>query len=467
MKNIFYFSLVASILLCFTACSDRLDINEDPLAATSADPNVVLPFVFVQYSSRHVTELGSRTLDVPQQITACFNSPRAGNTSSFLTGNTWGMMYSQVLGNLLLVEQDAAEAGPASNNVAAIAKIFKAHTYFELTSLWEEVPFSQALAASDFPEPIFDSQEDVFRGVLGLLDEAIGLIDQIDPEGALVDLSSGDIIYEGDMELWRRYANSLKLRTLMMMSNKLDVSSEVNEVLGQPLIESNSQAAFIDYAGGAGALNGLQGLVEAFFGTDNESTQVYGVTSTVFDLVEGDPRFDMWIEDLGEGPANYGSFPSPAQAVYSNELITGNLPHMLFLPAEVDLYRAELAMASGDASGADAFYKSGVAKNIAWWNTDGPSAIGNPSGMDISAYVDGLAPASMESIHEQLYLEALLRPVIAWNHVRRTNVPALSAAPGASIGTILKRFNYPPDEVAANPNTPVNLPTDTPMWFEN
>ena len=71
------------ILLCFvfisgtfSSCDEKLDINTDPLAATSADPNAVLPFVFVQYSSRKVTELGTRICDVSQYISNTFNSPK-------------------------------------------------------------------------------------------------------------------------------------------------------------------------------------------------------------------------------------------------------------------------------------------------------------------------------------------------------------------------------------------------------
>ncbi len=57
---------------------------------------------------------------------------------------------------------------------------------------------------------------------------------------------------------------------------------------------------------------------------------------------------------------------------------------------------------------------------------------------------------------------------MAWTHVRRTDTPALTPAGGATISTILKRFTYPPDEVASNPNTPANKAnTDVPMWFEN
>jgi hypothetical protein len=465
MKFIKYLFIVFSFALVLPSCEDSLNINENPLAATSADPNVILPFVMVQYSNRHVTELGSRTLDVPQQFTACFNSPRLGNTSIFLTGNTWGMMYSQVLGNLLLVEQDALAAGETSNNVAAIAKILKAHTYFELSSIWEDVPFSQALDATSFPEPVFDRQEDILEGVITILDDALALIDA---GGGLVDLSVGDVMYGGNMESWRKLANSLKLRTLMLMSNKKDITARANEVLSQPLITANSETAMITYPGGAGGQNGLQALVEAFFGPDNESTQVYAPTSTVFDLLEGDPRFDLMIVDpAGNGPTEYGTFAGPADAVYSNNVIREDLPHMILMPAEIDLYRAELAMRAGDAAGADAAYRAGVAKNLRWWGQDVPGVGITLDNATIDAYVASLPAPTMQDIHEQLYLESMFRPIIAWNTVRRTNVPALDAAPGAIIGTILKRYNYPPDEVASNPNTPGNAPTDTPMWFEN
>jgi len=450
-----------------TSCEDALDINTDPLAATSADANVVLPYVFAQYSNRHVTELGTRIMDVPQHFSACFNSPRAGVTSSFLTGNTWRMMYTQVLGNLLLVEQDAIEAGASSNNVAAIAKILSAGTFFELSSLWEDVPFSEALSAVDFSSPKFDSQEAVFNGVITRLDEAMDLIDNI-PDDGVVNVSAGDLVYGGDMDLWRRYANSLKLRVLMMMKNKVDVSSQIATTLSQPLMESNDQAAVIRYSDAPGGNNGFNQLVEAFFGVSNEAQGVYAPSPTLYNLLEGDPRFDVLVSANGNEPCGMNMFAfSTGCPTISDNVIRNTLPHMLMMPAEVSLYRAELAMESGNSAEADNQYRNGVSLNVAWWGGDIPGAVSTIAAEDASAFVDGLSAPTMQDIHEELYLESFMRPVVAWNSVRRTGTPALTAVPGSSISTILKRFNYPPDEIGANPNTPANLDTDVPMWFEN
>jgi hypothetical protein len=468
MKNISFLFIPLILLgMLISSCESALDINTDPLAATTADPNVLLPFVLTQYSVRHTTELGTRIMDVPQHFSACFNTGSAGNTTSFLTGNTWGMMYSQVLGNLLLVEQDAEAAGPSSNNVAAIAKIIKANTFFELTMIWEKVPYSQALNAVDFPEPAFDEQEDILRGVLTILDEATTLIDNIPAEGTF-DVSVGDIIYDGNMESWRRYANSLKLRVLMILKNKVDVGSQIQTVLNSPMIESNSEAAIIRYSRAPGNQNGYNQLVEAFFGISNEVQGVFAFGPPVYNLLKGDPRGEVMVNDTdAQEPCDIGdfAFSSPCPTVRDN-IIRDDLPHMLFMPAEINLYRAELALEAGDPAEATTQYKAGVANAIAWWGGDIPGAELTIDQTVASDYVAALATPTLEDVYNQLYLESFMRPIVAWNTVRRTKTPEMAEVPGSNIAGILKRFTYAPDEIASNPSTPANLPTDTPMWFE-
>ncbi|MEM6801898.1 MAG: SusD/RagB family nutrient-binding outer membrane lipoprotein [Bacteroidota bacterium] len=468
MRYIKFLSILLIMGLMAPSCQEALDINRNPLAATTADPNVLLPFVLAQYSNRHTTELGTRIMDVPQHFSACFNSPRLGNTSIFLTGNTWGMMYSQVLGNLLLVEQDAETAGPSSNNVAAIAKVLKANTFFELTMIWEDVPFAQALNAVEFPEPAFDRQEDVLRGSVAILDEAIALIDAIPDEG-IFDVTVGDIIYEGNMDNWRRYANSLKLRILMILRNRVDVSAEIESTLAEPMIETNDQSALIRYSDAPGGQNAYNNLVEAFFGVSNEAQGVYAFSPVSHDILQGDPRADVLIHNpdaLDPCPMGTFAFSSPCPSVTDN-VIRNDLPHMLLMPAEINLYKAELALDGGRAAEAETEYKQGVAKNIAWWGGDIPGAQLTIDAADASAFVDALGTPTMEDIYKELYIESFIRPMVAWNTVRRTGFPVLDEVPGTNISTYLRRFNYPPDEVASNPNAPANPTTDTPMWFEN
>ncbi|MCX2720692.1 SusD/RagB family nutrient-binding outer membrane lipoprotein [Lentiprolixibacter aurantiacus] len=461
----------AFILGSLSSCDDKLDINTDPLVATSADPNAVLPYVFVQYSSRKVTELGTRICDVPQYISDTFNSPKNGRTSIFLTGNTWGMMYNQVLGNLSLVKADAAAAGPTSNNVNAIATIISAHIFYELTSIWEDVPFTEALNGQEFPFPNFDDQQTILNGVVAMYDEAIALIDSTPSSGVFAITPAGDQWYGGDMASWRILANSLKLRALMLLRNGgANVDAQINATLSQPLMTSNGQAAYLRYSGQPGAQNGMLTIITAFFGPDNESQNVFGPGDPIDALLRdsGDPRYDLWVARNDLPAPGIDLFPDNTTSVLSNNIIRADLPDMVMLPAEIDLYKAELALEGVTAAGnAETNYRNGVRNSITWWGQDIPGVITTVSTADIDAYVNSLPAPTLEDVYNQQYLAAFLQPVLSWNHVRRNQFPVLETPPASNISTILKRFNYPPDEVGANPNTPANPETDVPMWFEN
>jgi hypothetical protein len=469
MKRIKILIIAAVVLFAGFSCDDVLDINTDPLVATSADPNAVLPYVIVQYSNRKVTELGSRIPDVSQYFSDTFNSPKNGTTSIFLTGNTWAMMYNLVLGNLSLVKADALEAGATSNNVAAIAITLEAKVYLDLTSLWGAVPFTEAINGQDFPSPAFDDQETVLRGIVSLCDDAMNLIDTREVNGEF-NVSQGDLIFEGNMENWRRYANSLKLRALMLLRNKVNVDTEINQALSQPLIDSNAQAVLLEYSNAPGGFNGLQNLVEAFFGSDNESTDVFGPGPPLYDLLvnNNDPRADVIIARNDLPDPGIDIFPDPTTAVLSNNVIRRDLPDIWMLPAEIDFYKAELALDGVSAAGdATLNFANGLQNIMSFWGGEIPGAILTIDQADIDAFISAAGTPTMDDVYNQQYLAAFLQPVIAWNHVRRNKVPDLETPPASNISTYLKRFNYPPDEVASNPNTPANLPTDTPMWFEN
>ncbi len=62
---------------------------------------------------------------------------------------------------------------------------------------------------------------------------------------------SGDLIYGGDVKKWRKLANSLRLRYLMRISDRRDVSADMKAILndptGNPIFESNADHAVYSY----------------------------------------------------------------------------------------------------------------------------------------------------------------------------------------------------------------------------
>lgn len=470
MKKYILIYLSFICLLNLSSCDEILDINDDPFVASSADPNALLPYVFVQYSARKVSELGSRICDVSQYISITFNSPADGAVPTFLTGNVWSMVYTQVLSNLALVKSDAEKAGITSNNINAIATILGAHIFYEATSLWEDVPFSEAIDGTNFPTPKFDKQEDVLFGIVDMYDQAINLIENM-PADENFDVTTGDMYYGGDMNSWMILANSLKLRALMMLkSGGADVDTQIDECLKNPLMSANSEAAYLNYSGEPGAENAMFKIITAFFGPDNESQNVFGPGTPIDNLLResGDPRYDLWIARNDKPAPEFFVQPNNSTSVLSNNIIRGNLPDVLMLPSEIDFYKAQLALEGFSSAGSvELNYKNGIRNAIAWWGKDIPGVIETVSDADITSYINSLAPPTINDIYNQQYLSSFMMPVLAWNQIRINKVPVLMLPPSSNITTILKRFDYPPDEAGSNPNTPVNKNTDEPMWFEN
>ncbi len=492
MKSIVTIFLIFSFLFVPMACDKELDINKNPLAATKADPNAILPFVIVQYSNRKITEVGTRMIDVWQNVSVTFNSGRDGTTPIFVAINSWTMLYTQVLSNLTLVEKDARAAGATNNNITAIAVILKALAYHDLTCLFDAVPFTEAVNAKEFPAPKFDSQQIVLNGIITILDDALVLIDAI-PTTGVFNVGSGDLIYGGNMDSWRRYARSLQLRVLMLIRNNAAsapaADTKINAILTEGrLINSNTtNAAMLRYSNSPGNRNAWAGLNIAFGTGSNETNRFWGpspiLRSLLFDIAGPgvhDPRLNLWCIPGTNGTYDaqpIGTFPTAAQGLFRDNLVRTDLPDIWFLPSEISFYKAELALKgviAGGAATADGFYRQGLNETLSFWGSSIPGARITLTPSQIANFIATKADLNtlttanaLTEVGNQQYLEAFWRPIESWNTVRRNKVPDVLAAPGSTIPTMVKRLNYPSTETGSNPNTPGPKGTDVKMWFEN
>lgn len=475
-KKILTLSLVLS-MFAISSCDDALDINRNPLVASSADPNAVLPYVLVNHSTTRTSELGARMLDVVGYNSRSFASPVFGTVSQFLTGNTWSTLYSQDGSNLVSLERDAKAAGPSNNNIAAISLILQGLHYLEATMIWEEVPFTQAHQPLEFPNPIYDDQETVLRGILTLLDEATTLIAAI-PATGVANVSNGDLIYGGNMTRWEMFANSLKLRTLMILRNKdTSVDTQINALMTSPMIEANVDDAFFAFYNTPGNENPFQQLVDDFASGNNEVDAFFNVPPVFLNLLNGnnDPRLDLFLTRIAGAfvATPLGGFGiSGVHSAWKNEIVRADYPDVLFGAAETVLYKAELMLLGvipGGAAGADAEYRRGIDLAFGFYATR-PGAISNAVRDTYKAGLPDLstlaAQDALDAVYTEQWIEGFPRAIEGWTHIRRTDFPAHSAPPGASIATYLKRFVYPQNEINTNANVPINKPADMKHWFE-
>lgn len=136
----------------------------------------------------------------------------------------------------------------------ALAKLFRALYFYDLTLTFGDIPYSEALKGEteELYKPKYDSQKVVFIGILNELSEANSILKENS------DIIEGDIIYGGNADQWRKFVNSFRLKVLITLSNKesesdLNIASSfANIVNNEPIIESledNAHLVFFDQLG--------------------------------------------------------------------------------------------------------------------------------------------------------------------------------------------------------------------------
>ncbi|MBQ0015543.1 MAG: SusD/RagB family nutrient-binding outer membrane lipoprotein [Bacteroidales bacterium] len=153
----------------------------------------------------------------------------------------WSYFYG-VISNLRYVQQQTS----ANSTLHAAATVLECHVMQLITDVWGNVPYSESCRlAEGISTPAYDSQEDIYKSLIVRLKEAsLAFTDEND------DLLPDDLLFHGDIDLWRRYANALRLRMAARVAakDKALASSVFEEVLGNPdlypLPESNSHNVF-------------------------------------------------------------------------------------------------------------------------------------------------------------------------------------------------------------------------------
>lgn len=130
-----------------------------------------------------------------------------------------------------------------NENMFAMSLIMKG-LYFQMyTETFGMVPFSEA-GIDGVLTPVYDAQADIYRGIIADLDDAMNIIGSTERTGVgISDAGSNDIYCAGDLQQWKRLANTLKLRigTRALGAPGDDFGmSTISSALNQPLLDAES-----------------------------------------------------------------------------------------------------------------------------------------------------------------------------------------------------------------------------------
>lgn len=344
-----------------------------------------------------------------------------------------------------------------NGNLQAVGLIMRTYFFSVLTDLYGDIPYSQALQLSDnILTPKYDSQQDVYKGMLADLKTANSLIKVGGPE------VGGDVIYDGDMAKWQKFGNALHLRLAMRIIDadptlaKTEVAALLNG--STPLISSNSENAAFNFLSGASNTNPI------FFNrlTRDDHRVSRTITSRLSRL--NDPRLAVYANhpEAGDSVAFYRGVPNGLTTVNAAALgplattskvgsafTAATAPGVLMTYAEVLFFKAE-AIARGIITGDAAVeYNNAIRASMAQYGFTGPAVdtyIAQPA-------VQYNAANFKQSIGVQKWIALYGQGVEAWSEWRRLDYPQLKVAVspvGAAMGKIPVRFRYPANEQTTN-----------------
>jgi len=412
--------------------------------------------------------------------------------SEFVQGEQYNRIERADFDELIVLNNidkmvEFAPSEELKNSYLALGHFVKAYKYFELTMRVGDVPFKDALKGESetIYYPAYDSQKEVFLGILEELAEADRLF-------AMGDDFDGDPIYGGSTAQWRKLANTFALKVLINLSKKaedaeLNVKGRFQEILSsKPIFESNDDNFQIVYSDKANqrypfhklgnnfiiynmvgspiidSLKSLQDYRLFYYAKPSPIALSNGMQVNEWDAYKGiDPSVEFTVLSQVASSKDY----SPMNDRYT-EIPEGE-PTFLMSYSQMNFIIAEAAARSWINVNAAEYYEEGIRSAMDFVASHTPDNEQFHHGMPItSAYVDqylASAPVQFKSSFEEQLKQIMTQKYIAnflqtpWEtyfEYRRTGYPELPINPQTNLNEIKdqfpKRWMYPQEELDYN-----------------
>jgi Starch-binding associating with outer membrane len=506
MKKIIKYSLLAIALLYSTSCEKGLEeLNESETGFDVIDPLLQLNGAVVNASfptSTLVYDIG-----IVQQIISPNGGVLAGanfnQDNRSIGGPVWQVYYRNVIRNthdIIL----GLESNTLRTNLRNMARIFQAYAFMVLTDTYGDIPYTEAgkgyADAVLFPK--YDKQQDIYTDIIKELTEATAALN------AANNIETGDVLYSGNIALWKKFGYSVLLRAGMRLS-KIDpakAATTVQAAVAGGVMTANTDNAYVrqtnDYQQPIGnTLNGTEGanfyltkpFVDAlkstndprlsaiairYVGATSGPGQTVGIGSTdptkQIGMPMGKDNGTIGAAATADGLASFYDY-SQADRRRINK---ATAPVFYVTAAQTQLLLAEARELGWiTTSTTQAYYEAGVTlhmQQMATFDVNSTIAAGA-----ITTYLTAnpFNPASAyQQIGTQYWIASFLNGPEAFANFRRTGFPALTPNPypGKDItGQFIRRLTYPNSEISVNnanvsaaiqAQGPDNL--DTRVWWD-
>lgn len=464
MKHFIYTlktGVIVFLTVCTTSCTSDFDnINTDPNNPTTATADLLLTPLL-----RNIVQSQFNYGDGPG-LAHQIARTNYNEVEQYAFGTNEGIWNQYYL--YLNSIQEMIRVSERDNCLSSkgIAYILKAFCIAQITDMWGDVPFFEATLGAENITPSYDTQKDIYTaegGIIDLLKQADKLLEEN------IDVLPADIVYGGDRLKWRKLANSLRLRYLIRISNRIDdtnlnIPAEINSIMSLPLMETNDDNMLLPFLAGSPNKCPIYDMRAGNFEYTRMSDEMERMWTQY-----GDERVTVWFSPTTNSAntaiKEYAGIPSGCSSTtltnigYSQANVSmlggyyrdtpDGCSAILMNCSEVKFLQAEAVIKGYAAGNAKQLYEDGITLSFEYYNKkDAITSYLQQTGIAFNS------DNAMEQIMQQKWMSLFMVGYEAWFDFLRTGLPVqnqlLDNRNPSAPGEVPSRFYYPEDEQALN-----------------
>jgi hypothetical protein len=503
MKRIFYLILT---LVFLSSCQDWLDVNNNPNSPAEVEFENVLPAgissVAYVLGGRYQVLGALWSQNWTQSLGA---SQYTGidsydiNSSSY-DENQFGELYSGALKAFEYVRKESEKQ--EEWNYYLIATVMQSFTFQLLVDLYDEIPFSEALTGDTKTlTPRYEKGQDIYDSLIVRLDQALQKdFDKKD----MKDPGDFDLVFNGDIDLWIAFANTLKLKIYLRECEAKSAVARtgVEKLYADEVDFLSTDAMMTQFQNQSGRRNPLyETEINVLGGNPNlvlsRTLHSYLLDNSDFDRLD----YMFYTPASGGGhksliQGNYNDPDEPAgtnSSSYSKPVMLPASPVYLMSLSEACFLQSEAMVRYNVGSYSDAKDKYDEGTRAAYLRVLSLSTMSDEQKTSlIDGFLNGPYRFTTEGSPSENFIERII--VQKWVSLagiqsletffehNRTHYPKESAVlpdnedykPGefsvsvnnVTSGRFPKRLIFPESELAGNPNTPEPKPVWEKIWWD-
>ena len=404
--------------LAATSCDSYLDINESPNSPKESDLNasILFPAAEMNLAGSYGDFLRITGGYFAQYYVQTFGTSNYLDYSRFemsatRSSSTYTQLTSRTQKNLQLVRDIAKENENWGDYLAAT--VLRAFTYQTLVDCYGEVPYTEALDASN-PTPHYDDGKTVYTGILSELDEALSL-------AKASDRVCTNLLFPGQTaDPWIKFANALIAFKGCWSSEAGHISpfyaeefpsgwgsTQINVVANVAIIGTMQQSAYTD------------GRLNAFFKPNSDGQYVGGISGS-----------------------NFSTSKAYKSTYWCRPVASYDMPVYMITKSETEFFIAEYYARTGNATQAESHYKAAVEASFASAKATGANDFLRVYPYDQSNYQKSIGIAKWIAL-------AGVNPFEGYCEIRRLKYPTFGEVKGSDMYNETDDSSYKPEKYKA------------------